>query len=280
MKKILIVAAIILGSIGFSINVLAELNEQQAKDIIKKEVPNGQITKFKLDKENGKMVYEIKVMDGNIEKEYEIDAETGAILKMEQEQKGNKNANSVNNPKISSDKAKEIALKVPPLLLISSLVHDFLCIHPFYDGNGRMSRLLTLLLLYKNGFFVGKYISLEMIIEDTKDIYYEQLQASSENWHSGENDELPFIKYMLSVIYKAYVECDERFRLIGEKSLTSAERIMKIFEKTLKPLSKSDIVIMCPDISQRTIERALKELKDTHLIKQIGSGRATKYIKA
>ena len=111
MKKTLIVAAIILGSIGFSINVLAELNEQQAKDIIKKEVPNGQITKFKLDKENGKMVYEIKVMDGNIEKEYEIDAETGAILKMEQEQKGNKNANSVNNPKISSDKAKEIALK-------------------------------------------------------------------------------------------------------------------------------------------------------------------------
>ncbi|CAM1379666.1 PepSY domain-containing protein [Fusobacterium nucleatum] len=111
MKKILIVAAIILGSIGFSINVLAELNEQQAKDIIKKEVPNGQITKFKLDKENGKMVYEIKVMDGNIEKEYEINAETGAILKMEQEQKGNKNANSVNNPKISSDKAKEIALK-------------------------------------------------------------------------------------------------------------------------------------------------------------------------
>ncbi|MDU5978333.1 MAG: cell filamentation protein Fic, partial [Finegoldia magna] len=141
------------------------------------------------------------------------------------------------------------------------------------------SRLLTLLLLYKNGFFVGKYISLEMIIEDTKDMYYEQLQASSKNWHSGDNDELPFVKYMLSVIYKAYVECDERFRLIGEKSLTSAERIMKIFEKTLKPLSKSDIVMLCPDISRRTIERALKELKDTQLIKQIGSGRATKYIK-
>ncbi len=173
-----------------------------------------------------------------------------------------------------------VKLKVPPLLLIPAVVHDFLCIHPFYDGNGRISRLLTLLLLYKNGFFVGKYISLEMIIEDTKDKYYEQLQASSENWHSGENNELPFIKYMLSVIYKAYFECDERFRLIGEKSLTSADRIMKVFEKTLKPLSKSDIVMICPDISQRTIERALKELKDTHLIKQIGSGRATKYIKA
>jgi len=173
-----------------------------------------------------------------------------------------------------------INLKIPPLLLIPVVIHDLLCIHPFSDGNGRMSRLLTLLLLYKNGFFVGKYISLEMIIEDTKDSYYEELQATSENWHSGGNDKLPFIKYMLSVIYKAYVMCDERFRLIGEKSLTSSERIMKVFEKSLEPLSKSDLVILCPDISQRTIERALKELKDRNLIKRIGSGRATKYIKA
>ncbi|QQB74206.1 PepSY domain-containing protein [Fusobacterium canifelinum] len=111
MKKLLILGAIILGSIGFSTSVLAAISEQQAKDIVKKEAPNGEITKFKLDKENGKMVYEIEVMDGNIEKEYGIDAETGAIVKMEQEQKGNKNANSVNNPKISYDKAKEIALK-------------------------------------------------------------------------------------------------------------------------------------------------------------------------
>ena len=111
MKKLLLVGAIVLGSIGFSTNVLAAINEQQAKDIVKKEAPNGQIIKFKLDKENGKKVYEIEVMDGNIEKDYEIDAETGAILKMEQEQKGNKKNNSVDNPKISSDKAKEIALK-------------------------------------------------------------------------------------------------------------------------------------------------------------------------
>ena len=111
MKKILIIGAIILGSIGFSTSALAAISEQQAKDIVKKEAPNGQITKFKLDKENGRMVYEIEVMDGNIEKDYEIDAETGAILKMEHEQKGNKNAGSVNNPKISYDKAKEIALK-------------------------------------------------------------------------------------------------------------------------------------------------------------------------
>ena len=111
MKKILIIGAIILGSIGFSTSALAAISEQQAKDIVKKEAPNGQITKFKLDRENGRMVYEIEVINGNIEKDYEIDAETGAILKMEQEQKGNKNAGSVNNPKISYDKAKEIALK-------------------------------------------------------------------------------------------------------------------------------------------------------------------------
>lgn len=172
-----------------------------------------------------------------------------------------------------------LRLKIPPLLLIPTVIHDFLCIHPFADGNGRMSRLLTLLLLYKNGFFVGKYISLEMIIEETKDIYYEELQASSENWHSGTNDELPFIKYMLSVIYKAYSKCDERFKLISEKSLTSAERVIKVFENSLEPLSKSDIAILCPDISKRTIERALKELKDRDLIKQLGSGRSTKYIR-
>ena len=111
MRKLLIVGAIILGSIGFSTSALAAISEQQAKDIVKKETPNGQITKFKLDRENGRMVYEIEVMDGNIERDYEIDAETGAIVKLEQEQKNHGNNNSVNNPKISYDKAKEIALK-------------------------------------------------------------------------------------------------------------------------------------------------------------------------
>ena len=111
MKKILIIGAIILGSIGFSTSALAAISEQQAKDIALKEAQGGQITKFKLDKENGKMVYEIKVINGNVEKEFDIDAETGAILKAEHEQKGSKNNNSVNNPKISYDKAKEIALK-------------------------------------------------------------------------------------------------------------------------------------------------------------------------
>lgn len=111
MKKLLLIGAIVLGSIGFSTSALAAFTEQQIKDIVIKEVPNGQIVKLKLDKEHGKMVYEVEVMDGNVKKEFDIDAETGAILKMEQEQKESKNAKSVNNPKISYDKAKEIALK-------------------------------------------------------------------------------------------------------------------------------------------------------------------------
>ena len=111
MKKLLIVGAIILGSIGFSTSALGAISEQQAKDIALKEAQGGQITKFKLDRENGRMVYEIEVMNGNIEKDYEIDAETGAIVKLEHEQKNYGNNNSVNNPKISYEKAKEIALK-------------------------------------------------------------------------------------------------------------------------------------------------------------------------
>ena len=178
-------------------------------------------------------------------------------------------------------KAYNQAIKesVPPLILIPALIHDFLCIHPFDDGNGRMSRILTLLLLYKFGYFVGRYISIEMLIEETKESYYEELQHSSEKWHTGENDELPFIKYMLGVILKAYKECDDRFRLIGEKQLTSPERVLTVIQKSLSPLSKKDIMILCPDISQRTIERALKELQDSGKIQQVGNGRSTKYMK-
>lgn len=168
---------------------------------------------------------------------------------------------------------------IPLLLLIPVLIHDFLCIHPFDDGNGRMSRILTLLLLYKHDYFVGRYISIEMLIEESKDSYYEELRNSSENWHTGENDELPFMKYMLGIILKAYKECDDRFKMLGEKRLTSPERVLSIIEKSLQPLSKRDIVILSPYISQRTVERVLKELQDKGRIKQIGSGRSTKYIK-
>ena len=174
---------------------------------------------------------------------------------------------------------KAVKENIPALILIPVLIHDFLCIHPFDDGNGRMSRLLTLLLLYKFGYFVGRYISIEMLIEDSKESYYEELKRSSEKWHTGENDEIPFIRYMLGVLLKAYEECDDRFNFIGNEKLTSPERVLYVIQRSLEPLSKKDIMILCPDISQRTIERALKELYDNSKIKQVGSGRSTKYIK-
>ena len=173
---------------------------------------------------------------------------------------------------------KAVKENIPALILIPVLIHDFLCIHPFDDGNGRMSRLLTLLLLYKFDYFVGRYISIEMLIEESKESYYEELQRSSENWYTGENDEIPFIRYMLGVLLKAYKECDDRFNLIGNEKLTSPERVLSVIQRSLEPLSKKDIMILCPDISQRTIERALKELNDNSKIKQVGSGRSTKYI--
>ena len=174
---------------------------------------------------------------------------------------------------------KAVEANIPALILIPVLIHDFLCIHPFDDGNGRMSRLLTLLLLYKFDYFVGRYISIEMLIEESKESYYEELKRSSEKWHTGENDEIPFIRYMLGVLLKAYEECDDRFNFIGNEKLTSPERVLSVIQRSLEPLSKKDIMIICPDISQRTIERALKELYDNSKIKQVGSGRSTKYVK-
>ena len=174
---------------------------------------------------------------------------------------------------------KAVKENIPALILIPVLIHDFLCIHPFDDGNGRMSRLLTLLLLYKFGYFVGRYISIEMLIEESKESYYEELKKSSEKWHTGENDEIPFIRYMLGVLLKAYEECDDRFNFIGNEKLTSPERVLSVIQRSLEPLSKKGIMILCPDISQRTIERALKELYESSKIKQVGSGRSTKYIK-
>lgn len=174
-----------------------------------------------------------------------------------------------------------IAVKenIPALILIPVVIHDFLCIHPFDDGNGRMSRLLTLLLLYKFEFFVGRYISIEMLIELSKNSYYDALQKSSGNWHTGGNDEFPFMQYILGIVLKAYEDCESRFRLIGKEKLTSPDRVLEIVRKSLSPLSKKDIMVLCPDISQRTVERSLKELTDAKKIRQVDSGRSTKYTK-
>ena len=167
---------------------------------------------------------------------------------------------------------------IDPLLVIPCVILDFLCIHPFGDGNGRMSRLLTLLLLYKAGYLVGKYISIEMVVEKSKETYYEVLQDSSINWHENTNDYMPFIRYTLGTIINAYKDFEDRFILLEKKKMTSPERVYSIIECSLVKLGKSDIMTLCPELSQKTIERALKKLTDDGKIVKVGAGKSTTYV--
>ena len=165
-----------------------------------------------------------------------------------------------------------------PLLIIPMFILDFLCIHPFNDGNGRMSRLLTLLLLYRAGYIVGKYISIEKLIEQTKDTYYEALESSSANWHEGENDYIPFVQYTLGVVVAAYREFSSRVKLITASNLSKPERIREIIKDTLGKITKTEIMQKCPDISQVTVQRALNDLVTSGEILKIGGGRYTAYM--
>lgn len=169
--------------------------------------------------------------------------------------------------------------KYDPLLLIPMYILDFLCIHPFNDGNGRMSRLLTLLTLYRSGYIVGKYLSIEMIIEKTKETYYETLLDSSVGWHEGKNSYLPFVKYYLEVILSAYKEFSNRVELMQDRSLSKPERIRKLFDSSLQKLSKRMILERCPDISQSTVEATLATLLKEGYIIKIGAGKNTAYIR-
>ena len=169
--------------------------------------------------------------------------------------------------------------KYDPLLLIPMFILDFLCIHPFNDGNGRMSRLLTLLLLYRSGYIVGKYISMEMLIEKTKETYYEALQNSSTEWHNNKSDYTSFVRYYLGVVLKGYNEFQDRIEHLKYRKLSKADRVKAVFEKKLGIVKKSDIIILCPDISETTIERTLKDLLESGFIEKVGKGRATGYAK-
>ena len=166
-----------------------------------------------------------------------------------------------------------------PLILISMFILDFLCIHPFNDGNGRMSRLLTLLLLYRSGYIVGKYVSIEKIIETTKESYYISLRESSNRWHEAENTYFPFVKYNLEIILSAYKDFSSRVEHLQSKPLSKSERIKLLFDKTLKKLSKKDIKEQCPDISISMIETVLHSLLQEEYIIKIGAGKSTSYIK-
>ncbi len=167
--------------------------------------------------------------------------------------------------------------ELDPLLLTPMFILDFLCIHPFNDGNGRMSRLLTLLLLYRSGYFVGKYISIERLIADSKETYYEALQDSSTSWHEGTNDYLPFVRYMLGIVIAAYREFASRVDVLITKGLSKPGRVREIIRSTTGQITKVQIMKQCPDISQKTVERALKELIDSGEIMKIGGGRYTSY---
>lgn len=168
--------------------------------------------------------------------------------------------------------------EVDPLILLSMFILDFLCIHPFNDGNGRMSRLLTLLLLYQSGFIVGKYISIEKLIEESKETYYEALQDSSYSWHENENDYKPFVNYMLGVVVSAYKEFESRVKLLTDSSLSKSDRIREIIKGHIGTITKSELLEMNPDISDTTVQRTLADLLKSGEIKKIGGGRYTKYV--
>ena len=165
---------------------------------------------------------------------------------------------------------------IDPLIAIPVFIHDFLCIHPFNDGNGRMSRLLTTLLLYKSDFVIGRYISLEKKIEMTKDEYYIALQESSQNWHEEKNDDTPFIKYILGIILAAYRDFEERVNMVGKK-MSAKDMVVKAIRSKIGKFTKNDIMELCPEIGRGSVENALKALCEEGIIKKEGQGRATFY---
>ena len=169
-------------------------------------------------------------------------------------------------------------LEVEPLIVIPIFIHDFLCIHPFNDGNGRMSRLLTTLLLYRSGFYVGKYISLEAKIAKDKDLYYAALQQSQLGWHEGTEDPLPFIKYLLGTILSAYKDFEDRFALV-EKRLPALEMVRQATWNKIGRFTKQDIRELCPALSVSSIEGALRKLVASGELKREGKGKAIRYLR-
>ena len=165
------------------------------------------------------------------------------------------------------------------LLLIPCVILDFLCIHPFQDGNGRISRLLSLLLLYKNGFDAGKYISFEEQINNRKGNYYDALLLSSIGWHENQNDYSHFIMEFITVVYLCYKELDKRFAVLGNNKITKQARIEATVLNSLTPISKAEICKILPDVSASTVESILGKMMRAEQIRKIGKGRNTRYIR-
>lgn len=174
------------------------------------------------------------------------------------------------------------AEQIDPLILIPCFILDFLCIHPFNDGNGRMSRLLTLLLLYQNNYMVGQYISIEKAIADTKEAYYDALASSDQGWHTGENDPKPFIRYMLGVILYCYREFEDRVGLAwktGAKS-TSYDIVKAYAINKIGTFTKQEALAACPSLGSSSVEAALKKLVEDKTLTRMGAGRKTHYVRS
>ncbi|MCD8129291.1 MAG: Fic family protein [Oscillospiraceae bacterium] len=177
---------------------------------------------------------------------------------------------------------RTVALEmVDPLILIPAFICDFLCIHPFNDGNGRMSRLLTLLLLYQNGYEVGKYISIEKKIEDSKDAYYDALECADYGWHEEKNDPLPFIKYILKVILACYLEFEGRVGIASTQGgrRTAYDVVKAYVSDKVGKFTATEVIAACPTAGRSTVLAALKRLTDENIIVKIGSGRSTCYVR-
>ena len=169
-------------------------------------------------------------------------------------------------------------LELEPLIAFPVFIHDFLCIHPFNDGNGRMSRLLTTLLLYRSGFYVGRYISLEAKIAKNKDLYYEALGASQHGWHEGCDDSVPFIKYLLGTILAAYRDFADRFALVEQK-LPALETVRLAVQQKIGRFTKQDIRELCPALSLSSVEGALRKMVADGELSREGAGKSTQYIR-
>ncbi|KGF09149.1 cell division protein Fic [Clostridiales bacterium S5-A14a] len=169
-------------------------------------------------------------------------------------------------------------MELEPLIAIPVFIHDFLCIHPFNDGNGRMSRLLTTLLLYRNRFYVGKYISLEAKIAKNKDLYYDALYESQIGWHEGTDDPVPFIKYLLGTILSAYRDFEDRFALVEIKR-SALDTVRLAAQSKIGAFNKQDIRELCPSLSVSSIEGALRKLVASGELKREGKGKNTCYFR-
>lgn len=169
--------------------------------------------------------------------------------------------------------------EIDALLLTPVFIHDFLYIHPFNDGNGRMSRLLTTLLLYKSGYVIGKYISLESKIAKNKNLYYDALEACQRGWYENQEDPAPFIKYLLRTILAAYRDFEDRVDLVSEK-LPAVEVVRRAVYGKIGKFTKRDIMELCPTIGKTSVENSIKQLVDRGVLVKHGSGRSTYYTRS